>query len=133
MKLKKDISKMSRKDFLKIKNFETEKYFTHLIIVPTKIIHDSGYNGMKYILYNSFEDEIVGAISGWSDICHINGIGGFGINFNFKTPKAYHWKIDCLPKSKCLRIFCNKLLQINNNHNFVSDFEFYVVEEEVER
>jgi hypothetical protein len=46
-------------------------------------------------------------LSGCSDVIHIDGIGGGGKNYDFKTPllpKA--WSIDCLKKSGLLQIFC---------------------------
>lgn len=132
MKKKNDYFEMTKEDFLALKNrIPTKKdKINGIIIVPTDEIHDSGYNCMKFIL--TYHDKIVGVVSGWSDVIHINGIGGYGnwctskpIDFS-KKPVGYGWRIDCLPKSKCVRLFSEELLQIDD---FIgSDFQFYVKE-----
>jgi hypothetical protein len=87
----------------------TEVDFDSLVLVPgseTKL-HDSGY---RYIV-------AVGVIAGegkclltqWSDVVHIEGIGGrgpFDLGTNkYKIPENTSWNIDCLPKSGCFQLF----------------------------
>lgn len=113
-------------DFMKNEQVE----FNSLVIVPTNEVHDSGFGCMKYILVNK-EQEIVGITGGGSDVVHINGICNGGINRDYnpknKGGKGYDWRIDCLPASKCLRIFCSKTLIASPC--VISDFEFFVKED----
>lgn len=59
------------------------KEFNHIIIIPTRKMHDSGFRCMKYVLLKwCGYFEVVGVIGGYSDVIHLgNG-------------KA---NIDCLP------------------------------------
>ena len=102
----------TKEEYLALENKEPNGYFSQVIIVPTDKIHDSGYRCMKYILCE--KNEIVGVIGGWSDVLHLNGIGGYGRNFNetidTKKTDVIDWKIDCLPISGCLHLFANRKL-----------------------
>lgn len=62
-----------------IENFGENEEFSAFVIVPMEELHDSGYRCMKFILER--DGDIVGAVSGWSDVVHVNGIGGYGENF----------------------------------------------------
>ena len=122
----KDIMKMSKKELIEIENFKPDGVFDSVVIVPVKENHDSGFSCMKFVLLKKFE--IVGAVSGWSDVIDLNGIGGYGRNLSDYPNKYKHigWNIDCLPKSKCIRFFCNKPMEIDD---FIgSDFIVYVEE-----
>ena len=127
--MKKDIMKMTKKELIEIENFKPEGEFDSVVIVPIKENHDSGFSCMKFILLRDME--IIGAVSGWSDVIHLNGIGGYGKNLeNIDDPKNYSWSIDCLPKSKCVRFFCNKYMETDK---FIgSDFIVYTKEQQNE-
>lgn len=117
----------TKSDFLKMENFLPKKPFNEVVIVPTRKMHESGYESMKFILASG--SEIVGVVSGWSDVMHLNGIGGYGrdITTALKTRKVdlVGWRIDCLHKSHCVRLFTDKQLELDEG--FIgSDFIFYV-------
>lgn len=109
----KELNEYTKKEFMEMENFYEEgTTFSSVVIVPVNDIHDSGYRCMKFILVN--HGTIVGAVSGWSDVLHLNGIGGYGIDYKttIKTQKTNRvaWSIDCLKKSRCLRLFADKQL-----------------------
>ena len=125
----KDIRDMTKKELVELENISPKgETFTGIVIVPMNRKHDSGFQCMKYILLNCFE--IIGVIGGFSDVMHINGIGGYGKNPDYTTRmvKAHDLRIDCLPKSKCLRLFSDSEMELW--HTFCgSDFIFYYAEE----
>lgn len=123
----KNVDEMTKKELLAIENFMPTKDFDEVVIVPTKYIHDSGYRCMKFILCDGCK--IVGAVSGCADVVHINGIGGHGENWDFSVPpKGYGWRIDCLPKSNCVRLFLDEKLTLGKTFIPTSDFQIYVKE-----
>ncbi len=126
--MNKDIMQMTIEELRKLENMKPINLFDSIVIVPMGYLHDSGYRCMKYILM--FKNEIVGVVGGGSDVIHINGIGGYGDNF-YKTmkngKKGYDWRLDCLPKSQCLRLFSDELCQCDD-YIGTSDFIFYVKE-----
>jgi hypothetical protein len=99
--------------------------FTGFVIVPTGELHDSGFGCMKFVLTR--HSEIVGAVGGGCDVVHLNGIGGYGLDWQKSledgmVPKI-DWSIDLLPKSGCLRVFSSHKLKLGD---FIgSDFEVY--------
>lgn len=131
--LTKDINEYTREEFLEIENFgDPNAEFNAIIIVPTGKLHDSGFQTMKFILMN--DREIVMACSGWSDVIHINGIGGYGRYGTKEYGEAMceqrvrrvGWSIDCLAKSGCTRLFtCDVYCKIEDAL-ICSDFIFYV-------
>ena len=109
-----------------------KKEFDSVVIVPMDEVHDSGYRCMKYILSdtrNDTEDSIVGVIGGWSDVLHLNGIGGYGLSFErniaLQTTPIVDWSIDCLDTSGCLRLFGPKM--ILKDHIQTSSVDIYSV------
>ena len=120
-----EIMKMTKKDFLNLDNFYNGEKFNAIVIVPTNYKHDSNFQCMKYILLKNWK--IVGVIGGGSDVIHINGIGGFGKNPDYKNQfvKRHDLRIDCLPKSKCLRLFSDDDFELDNWF-CGSDFIFYI-------
>ena len=120
----KDILKMTKKEFQELENFYDGKPFNAFVIVPMKGKHDSGYQYMKFVLLDSFK--IVGVVGGYSDVVHFDGIGGFGKNPDFKTLtlKVRDISIDCLPKSKLIRVF-SIYSQMEAELPVYSDFIFY--------
>ncbi len=122
----KDIKEMTKKELMELENFIPKKNFTGIVIVPMNYKHDSGFQCMKYILLNHWD--IVGVVGGGSDVMHINGIGGYGKEPNYTTRmvKAHDLRIDCLPKSKCLRLFSDDEMELWDLF-CGSDFSFYYV------
>lgn len=104
-----------------------KKEFDSVIIVPMDEVHDSGYRCMKYVLCDTKDDIIVGVIGGYSDVLHLNGIGGYGLSFErnlaSKTVPIVDWNIDCLDTSRCLRLFGPKM--ILKDHIQTSSIEIY--------
>ena len=120
------INEMTKKELRELPNQKPTDLFDSIVIVPMDYLHDSGYRCMKYILLRDFE--IVGVVGGGSDVVHINGINGFGGSYEFTKPrKGYTWRIDCLPKSQCVRLFSDELCECDN-YVGTSDFMFYVKE-----
>lgn len=124
----KDIKEMTKKELMELENFIPKKHFTGIVIVPMNYEHDSGFQCMKYILLNHWD--IVGVVGGGSDVMHINGIGGYGKEPNYITRmvKAHDLRIDCLPKSKCLRLFSDDEMELWDLF-CGSDFVFYYVKD----
>ena len=126
---KSNVKEMTLDELLAVPNskrIDEIRLFTGFIIVPTGELHDSGFGCMKFVLTHN--NEIVGAVGGWSDVVHLNGIGGYGIDFqkNLIDRKApvIDWAIDLLPKSGCLRVFSSHKLILRNGY-ICSDFEVY--------
>ena len=125
----KKITEYTLSEFRSMENFGQDAEFTSLIIVPMDELHDSGFRAMKFILCNKWE--IVGVVGGWSDVMHINGIGGYGRHWSDAmksgTVPVVGWCIDCMPASGCLRLYSRKTCRCSDW--FGSDFEFFVEEE----
>lgn len=127
-----NINDMTLEEFQAMENFGHGEIFNDVVIVPTNEIHDSGFRCMKFILVR--RGEIVGCVSGWSDVVHPNGIGNYGNNLGFISdativPKM-DLKIDCLKASGCVRLmFGRNTLQCDS---FIgSDFLFYLTGDKV--
>ena len=127
-----NIDEMTRKDFDKlplIKRFNEEIIYDALIILPTRIIHDSGYRCMDFIAVR--ENKPICRLSGCSDVINIEGIGGFGKDGSEKyhaCPKMIPpiaWSIDCLPKSGLLRIWPSNRNMVDGGS--LSSFEIYSI------
>ena len=106
--------------------------FAGFIIVPTGEVHDSGYGCMKFVLTK--QDEIVGCVGGGVDVVHLNGIGGYGKDWEraLKTGvvPVVDWSMDVLNTSKCVRVFSSHQLTLQDGY-ICSDFEVYA--EKVQR
>lgn len=124
----KPINDYSKEELLNIDNFYNGEIFHSLVIVPTSETHDSGFRCLKFIFVDTNQN-IVGALGGGADVVHINGINGYGWTLdNEFLPKmvpAYAWRIDCLNRSGCLRLFCDKPLVVKH-YIGTSDFILYV-------
>lgn len=125
-KMDKDIKEYTLEEFRAMEEKMPEGPFKEVIIVPMEEIHDSGWGCMKFILAE--RNEVKGVVSGYSDVVHINGIGGYGRDWESAARTGmvprHSWSIDCLPGSGCLRLFCDEDLSINPW--FGSDFEVFV-------
>lgn len=128
MEENKSLLEYTREEFLAIENHNPVGSFNDVIIVPTDDIHDSGFRCMKFILVR--QGAIVGAVSGWSDVLHLNGIGGYGKYEEFHMAlasgmtKRIGWKIDCLTKSNCIRLMCDH--NLSADYMAVSDYSVFV-------
>lgn len=92
-------------------------WFSSLIVLPGKCIHESGYHCMSFILVVSGVPKF--RVDGYSDVVHLGGL----LN---SEQKNVRWRIDCLTKSKLIHVFCNKKLHIGMGF---SDFELIVGEQ----
>jgi hypothetical protein len=86
--------------------------FSSLVIFPTKTKHDSGYRCMEFVAVK--DDIAICRLSGCSDVLHIGGI---------MSKNIAEWKIDCLPKSGLLRLFCGKEITAGLD---LSSFEIFI-------
>lgn len=125
----KPIGQWTRKEFEALperKWSENIGEFDCLIILPTKRIHDSGFRCMDFIAV--IKSVPTYRLSGWSDIIHIDGIGGYGYKWfeNYRgipdMIRAVGWSIDCLKTSGLLRMFANNKLVAGDA---LSSFEIY--------
>lgn len=91
--------KMTKKELNEIPYYKDEgTWLNGFIIIPTSRVHDSGWQCMKFLLLQ--DRTIIGCVGGSCDAVSL---------------VKHNWKIDCLPKSKLIRLF-------NNKHYNVSDF-----------
>lgn len=124
-----NIKSMTLEDLLAVpysKRLDEIDTITGFVIVPTGELHDSGFGCMKFVL--TLDSEIIGAVGGWSDVVHLNGIGGYGLDwqkaFRDRTVPVIDWSIDLLPKSGCLRVFSSHKLVLQDGF-ICSSFEVY--------
>lgn len=127
-----DINDWDRSDFdaLPCRKWDEEiGEFDSLVILPTDEIHDSGYRLMDFVAVRAGEP--ICRLSGCSDVLHINGIGGFGLNWLKRyngVPSAIppvDWSIDCLAKSGLLQLFIGRTKLVCGSA--LSSFEIYAV------
>lgn len=105
--------------------------FDSVIIVPMDELHESGYRCMKFILCNDYKGEIIGVVGGWSDVINLDGIGGYGIDFDrsFKTGMCpcVGWQLDCLACG-CLRLYTSTKCRLTLTSEIIcSNFEVYSI------
>lgn len=95
-------------------------------------LHDSGYRCMDFVLEG--EGGSLRRISAWSDIVHIDGIGGYGwdwLNRCHGVPDSVpvtSWSLDCLAVSGLLRLFPHGTMMTRGWA--LSSFEVYAKREE---
>lgn len=105
-----------------------------LVIIPTRHTHDSGYRCMKFaVIQNGIPTYLV---SGCSDVIHLGGIGGENVERSISEKfiervktrfiPICRWRIDCLPTSGLLRIFCDKKMYLGAS---LSSFEIFFKED----
>ena len=120
----------SKEEFLKLEYSRPDETvrFNGFVIIPTEEMHDSGYMCMKFAL--QYNGNIVGCVGGCSDVINLNGIGGYGLNFDeaIKTRKVpvVNWSIDCLANG-LIRVFCDKNLVLKGY--ILSTFEIFTEED----
>ena len=125
------VDKMSKYDFknVRVRNWNEEiGEFDSLVIIPgnARDLHDSGYRHITYCLCK--DNEPICLTSGCSDVIHLDGIGGYGLDWVTKyghipqniPPSG--WSMDCLPKTGYLRLWGNSSLTSGID---LSSFEVY--------
>jgi len=124
----KSANEMSRAELLAAtprQNWNEEVVCRSLVLVPTGRTHDSGFGAMEFVALDADLQPIC-RMSGCSDVVQIDGIGGYGEwNASGGLPDAvppHGWSIDCLRKSRLLRIFCNGPIKCGPS---LSSFEVY--------
>jgi hypothetical protein len=122
----KSINEMSRKDFESVpdrENWNSKIEFRSMVILPQRTKHDSGYACMDFVAVDK-NDFPICRLSGCSDVIHFDGISGMKWNGNgFENfPKSSAWSIDCLFKSKLLRVFSRANITCGPS---LSSFEIY--------
>lgn len=82
-----------------------------IVLLPQKKRHDSGFTFIDFVAVQ--EDGMMIHIHSHVDVIHFNGIGGLGMvgpvfqnAITHNVTPVVAWSIDCLPKSRLLRIFC---------------------------
>ena len=106
---KKDLNEYTLKELQDIENFGKNEIFDSMILVPSNEIHDSGFRCIKGILVRN--GGIVGAVSGWSDVVNPNGIENSRQDLSWYEKDCVPYmglSIDCLVKSKCMRLIMRK-------------------------
>jgi len=106
-----NINKMTKKEFesFPVRKWNEDIKFNSIVILPSRRLHDSGYRLMDFVAIRA--GKVICRLSGCSDVIHVDGIGGFGYNWNEKykgcptlVPPS-GWNIDCLPRSGLLHIW----------------------------
>jgi len=121
------VDHMTRKQFEALPQREprsTPLMCTAIVILPTRRMHDSGYRCMDFVAVDD-RNMAVCRLSGWSDVVHIDGIGGLSIRRRIgeKIPANPHgWSIDCLKKSGLLRLFTGTPIEAGEA---LSSFEIF--------
>jgi hypothetical protein len=102
--------------------------FDSLVILPQRTKHDSGFRCMDFVAVKDNKPFI--RLAGCSDVIHLDGIGGYGLNWFEKygtvpvTIPPVSWNVDCLPTSGLLRIFTHGKLWAAPA---LSSFEIYAI------
>ncbi len=141
MEHKKDFTEWSRKEFEALPRASWDNHevgeVDSLVILPTRRKHDSGYRCMEFVTIQKGKPTYI--VSGCSDVIHLAGISGDNVgHHNFDRDMLYEridkgisprvcWRIDCLPVSGLLRLFCEKQLYIGQS---LSSFEVFFKEDE---
>lgn len=117
----KNLNEYTIDEFREMELFGQDCLFNQVVIVPMDELHDSGYRCMKFILCHY--GDIVGAVSGWSDAVHPNGIGNHGLSNDWSVTQNIGLLIDCLRGSGCVRLMMDGLYKCSDIIG--SDFIFY--------
>lgn len=133
MNNKKHIEDMTRKEFEQVpyrENWNKPVFCSTLVILPTKIKHDSGWRCMDFVAIDK-EGYPICRCSGCSDVLNLNGIGGdrmLELHKRFDPEVAVgEWSIDCLMKSGLLRIINRTRIKVCSA---LSNCEIYSIKEE---
>lgn len=97
----KTLNEMTRKDFEAVPDRKWDRdigTFNSLIILPTRLKHDSGYRCMDFVACD--DDKPIARLSGCSDVLHVGGISA-----ETHPGRLVVWSIDCLRTSGLPRLF----------------------------
>lgn len=100
-----NIKDVTLNDLQNLKDFNENAEFDGVVFVPMDELHIRGWQCMKFVLTNHLD--IVGCVGGDSDLFHMDG----------------RWNIDCLPTSKCIRLFTTKKYRCRR------EYGEYIIEE----
>lgn len=126
----KSINQWTKREFLALRDREWNEdigEFDSLVILPTNNIHGSGFACMDFVAVN--EGKPICKLSGCSDLLHMGGIGGFGEWLGRELPEFIEpipWSIDCLKRSKLLRLFAGRKFKLKVG-SALSSFEIYAI------
>lgn len=106
----KSVELWTRKEFeaLPLREWNEEIICNSFVILPTRRMHDSGFRCMDFVAIRG--NKPICRCSGYSDVIHLGGIGGYNSLYNkpyAKNPEFVGWSIDCLKVSGLLRVFCD--------------------------
>lgn len=121
------IFNMTKEDFAKVPihdDFSNTPNFRSLVIIPTEQAHESGWMCMEFVAVDKYGEPMF-KMSGYSDVLHLDGIGGYGEWYRVlpEYVKPRSWFIDCLPCGY-LRLNCKGEMKRGDG---ISDFEIYGV------
>jgi len=123
------VTEMSRKEFDALPNRKWNEdigEFDSMVILPLRTKHDSGYRCLDFVAVR--QGKPICKLAGGSDVVHLNGIGGYGLNWLYiygtcpKQVPPVDWSIDCLPKSGLLQIFTSGKMRAGTA---LSSFELF--------
>jgi hypothetical protein len=125
------IFNMTKEDFAEVPFLNTLSYddriFNSLVIIPSDKLHDSGWRCMEFVAVDAKGNPMF-KMSGYSDVLHIDGIGGYGNWYECgdtipELVKPKGWSFDCLPCGY-IRLMCNCNMKYGGG---ISDFQIYGV------
>lgn len=119
---------MTKEDFAQIQmvsilSIESAPIFKSIVIIPTNEVHESGYMCMEFVAVDEYGEPMF-KMGGYSDVLHLDGIGGYGDWHGRGTRlpdlvKPKGWFFDCLPCGY-IRLMCKGGMKYGGG---VSDFE----------
>ena len=132
-----NVKDMTKEDFDKVPSYMDVGFdykntkLNSIVIIPTDKFHESGYLCIDYVAVGD-DMEPICRFDGYSDVLCIDGIGGYGKNYEATRFPGNHknlieckgWSIDCLPKSGYLRLFARDHLTRDDPY-VLSCFEIY--------
>lgn len=87
-----------------------------IVLLPAEEMHEYGFRYMNYVAIDKDHKPIC-RLPGGSDVLHLDGIGGYGLDFDnaLKTQsiRPKNCSIDCLPCG-LFRVFSNHRLLVDN-------------------
>ena len=105
---------------------DEENVFDSILLIPTGELHDSGWGA--FAIVGCKRDEAVCFWSEGSDVIHLDGIGGYGRDWNVglasgKVP-VKGWSLDVTPKG-IIRIFAGEKYKLILPDMPLSSFDLY--------
>ena len=128
-----NITEMTKEDFAAVPYLDLYKdwktiapnnklEFHSFVIIPVERdgaidLHDSGWGCMEFCLVGD-DMEPIGKVGGGSDVLHLDGIGGYGDDYNRRSylsrmVPVKGWTIDCLPCGY-LNLWTRRVMYLRN-------------------